>query len=335
MPLTCHIEVTEFCNERCRHCYNFDRDKRRKNITIDWQDLENILDELEPVKHIIVTGGEPLVALDETLYLIKESIARGKSVSLNSNLIAAPPRVAKLLKESGLEHVLTTLHSYKDEVHDYIANTPGALKKVKQGITNMVEAGIRVSANLVLNDLNKKDVYETGFMAKSLGVTKFMVNRMIPKSAEREDILEAVNDLLRLKSTGLEVATCRNLPECMFDDLKKYSDFIGRGCAAGKRQLVVSVDGSTRACVHEQNNYGNIYEVGLDSIWSNMKYWRSPFSVKSGCYTCPRFDTCEGGCKLIVDNLCRGKEYVDTEFEGAGSYPSKSWKQRSLQEKHS
>ena len=101
-PITVHVEVTNACNEKCRHCYNFSRTEAVSSQTITRQDLENTLKELidNKVMHVIVTGGEPLLALDRAVFLIKESIRAGMSVSLNSNMKAATSITLKTLKNA-------------------------------------------------------------------------------------------------------------------------------------------------------------------------------------------------------------------------------------------
>ncbi len=333
-PITVHVEVTEACNERCRHCYNFFRLENFAPKTISWDNLNHTIDELvrNKVMHIIITGGEPLLALDRTIYLAEKSLAAGMTVNLNSNLVAVTSDNMRKLRESGIDHILTTLHSWKEEVHDYVASTPGAFKKIINGIKLAQESGIRVTVNTILFQFNKDDIFQTGKLVHSLGVKRFLANRTIPsptndeslKSEFRVGIPEAgkmFEDLLRLKEElGIQVGTCRTVPQCFFDDLDRYDDFLARGCAAGKKHLLLNVNGDSHACVHESKSYGNIHEIGLRKIWENMSVWRTLEYIPEECQECHLFHICDAGCRLVAeewtssikgfDNLRRGAKHL-------------------------
>jgi len=313
-PITVHIEITDACNEKCRHCYNFSRSDSYIPKIITKKEIDYLVNELKKnrVMHVIITGGEPLLALDKTTYLAKRAINTGITVNLNSNLVAANCENMKKIKDIGIDHILTTLHSYKEKVHDYVANTPGAFKKIIKGIKIAQKSGIRVTVNTVLFEFNKDDIYETGKFLYSIGINKFLVNRTIPSPTNKESLkkefrvgpIEAkkmFSDLIRLREEmGMEIGTCRTVPQCFFDELDKYDEFLARGCAAGKKHLLIDINGESHACVHELKSYGNIYEVSLKKIWQNMADWRTVKYIPSECQKCHLFDICDGGCRLVA-----------------------------------
>jgi radical SAM protein with 4Fe4S-binding SPASM domain len=321
-PVSVHVEVTEKCNEKCRHCYNFLRDGSRSK-EIGWTKLKNTIDELKKnnVFHCIVTGGEPLLSFEKTLYLIKSMTEAGISVSLNSNLMIATETKMAKLKEAGLPHVLTTLHSYKAETHDFISSTPGSFSRVLRGIVETQNAGVRVTVNTIVLDNNKDDILDIARLVNLLGVNKYMANRCIPSgSNEGSKYLISTEDARKMESQlvkarrFMDVDTCRHLPECF------TSEFPGRGCAAGKRHMLINIDGTSHGCVHEQTSYGNIHDVGLAKVWKDMKKaWLS--FVPDDCRKCPRVHTCMGGCRMCgfaatgkmngKDNLCVGNATPD------------------------
>ena len=334
-PITVHVEVTEACNERCRHCYNFSRSKKFVPKTISWANLDSTIDELvrNRVMHVIITGGEPLLALDRAKYLAERSLDAGMTVSLNSNLLATTYDNMRQLRASGIDHILTTLHSWNEQVHDYVATTPGAFKKIVNGIRLAQESGIRVTVNTILFQFNKNDIFKTGKFVRSLGVDKFLANRTIPSPTNDESLRtefrigepesrRMFEDLLRLKEElGMQVGTCRTVPQCFFDELDRYDDFLARGCAAGKKHLLLNVNGDSHACVHESKNYGNIHEVGLKRIWENMAVWRSLEYIPEECQSCHLFDICDAGCRLVAQEHTSSMKGYDNLRRGAGHLP--------------
>ncbi len=333
-PITAHVEITNACNEKCRHCYNFSRTEKMATQTISQCNLENTIAELieNKVMHVIVTGGEPLLALDKVVFLIEKSLDAGMSVSLNSNMKAGTPANLRILHDAGIDHILTTLHSHKKEVHDYITCVPGSFENTVENIKWASQSGIRITVNTILNQYNKDDFYEIGKFVHQLGVTKFLGNRTTPSSSnsesigrkfrlEQEETIGMFNTLLQLKKEfGLQIGTCRTVPQCLFDDLDKYKDFVGRGCSGGKRYVLLNINGDAHACTSDNTVYGNIHCMGLKKIWDNMKAWRTMKYIPEACQTCHLFDICDAGCRMIAfhhtgnmkgfDNLRRGADHL-------------------------
>ena len=334
-PITVHVEVTEACNERCRHCYNFSRTGHYAPKTISMADLKQTIAELikNRVMHVIITGGEPLLALEQTLYLAQRALDAGMSVSLNSNLVGATAENMAMLKSVGIDHILTTLHSYREEVHDFIASTPGAFRKVVRGIQTAQHHGIRVTVNTILFEFNGDDIYDTGRFVHAIGVKKYLANRTIPSPSNHESLKHAYQvkpaqanrlfkDLLRLKrELGLQVGTCRTVPQCHFDAFTRFDDFLARGCAAGKKHLLLSVSGDAHACVHESKCYGNIHAIGLNQIWHNMAQWRTLEFIPKECRTCHLFDMCDGGCRMVALTHTGSMDGFDILRRGAQHLP--------------
>ncbi len=331
-PITAHVEITNACNEKCRHCYNFSRTEKVNTQTITQQHLENTIAELieNKVMHVIVTGGEPLVALDKAIFLITKALDAGMSVSLNSNMKAGNSTNLKILHNAGIDHILTTLHSHKKEVHDYITCTPGSFESTVENIKRARQSGVRITINTILNQHNKDDFYEIGKFVHGLGVTKFLGNRTTPCSSnaqslqtdfrlEQEETIGMFNTLLQLKKEfGLQVGTCRTVPQCLFDDLDKYKDFVGRGCSGGKRYVLLNVNGDAHACTSDDTVYGNIHKVGLKKIWENMKAWRTMKYIPKECQDCHLFDICDAGCRMIALHHTGSMKGFDNLRRGAG-----------------
>lgn len=327
-PITAHIEITEACDERCRHCYNFCRGESFKPQSISWENLDNTISELikNKVMHVIITGGEPLLAVEKTIYLAKKCTNAGMTISLNSNLVSATPDKMGKLKDAGVDHCLTTLFSHKPEVHNFMASAK-TWHKVIRGIKVTQEAGIRVSVNAIVSEHNKGDVFEAGKLLYKMGVKKFMANRCIPSQnnkgslqqeflAGKEQTQKMFSDLKRVRALGIEVQSCRTTPECFFDDPDGDDlEFTHRGCHA-MTQILTDVQGNARACPHEGETYGNIHEIGIKGVWGNMRVWRSGEYIPEECQNCPRLETCQAGCRMVAlyytdsikgcDNLRRG-----------------------------
>ena len=73
LPLTAQLEVTDFCNHRCIHCYNLDseiknRPMRQVGDETVLKCAQTLID--NKIFGVIVTGGEPLIKKELTKQVI-------------------------------------------------------------------------------------------------------------------------------------------------------------------------------------------------------------------------------------------------------------------------
>jgi len=339
-PTTINLEMTEACNVKCRHCYNPWREEHAGKFNLDNKKIDYLIDEFVKNKifHVILSGGEPLAKFNELCYALEKLVANNISTSLNSNLMLATPEKMKKLKDIGLEHVLTSWFSYFPTETDYITKSKGSYQKIVEGIKITVAAGIRVSANTIVTQLNHETIYKSGKFLNSIGVTQFFAHRVIPPAYDRKDVKkqhsakievakQSLDDLLRLKEEfGMSVGTLINYPLCMLGDLEKYQDFVGRGCPTQQgHRFNINSNGETHGCVMEDKNYGNVYEVGLKEAYSKTAAWRNESYLYEGCKGCHYIDICQSGCRMDAyaasgkmdgrDPLMPGKEFIVKPFK--------------------
>lgn len=93
-----HLEMTRNCTLYCEHCLR--GEKECKNICFDT--IDNIFMEVNYVYNLLLTGGEPLIAISQLEYLIevikKRNVRIGK-ITLVTNGTVMSSRVLKALKE--------------------------------------------------------------------------------------------------------------------------------------------------------------------------------------------------------------------------------------------
>jgi radical SAM protein with 4Fe4S-binding SPASM domain len=218
-----------------------------------------------------------------------------------------------------------------------ITGTKNSYNNVIDGIKCAVDNGIRVSVNTICTNNNYNSLYESGKFVHSLGATQFIAHRVVPPSYDRSDeqqhrinqetSMSGLDELLRLKKdTGIKVGTLISYPLCLLGDLDKYADFVGRGCPtqSGHRFSINSV-GETHACVMEDKEYGNVFDVGLKTVFSNSRKWRDKSYYYEGCSGCDYIDICQTGCRMDAfasegkmngkDPLWKGKEFITKPYK--------------------
>lgn len=313
-PTTVNLEITELCNAKCGHCYNYWRDESMGVETLTEAKFDLIIDQLVDagVFHVILSGGEPFTKFDLLEYGFRRLQEANISVSCNSHLMLATDDKIKRLVDVGVDHVLTSLHSHIAVVNDQIFNIIGAHEKIVRGIETARRNGMRVSANMVVTRVNESHVYDTGMLAHSLGCQKIFGTRSVPpvyadssESQEyqftREEVMETLDQLVRVKEdTGISIGTLVSYPICMLGDLEKYQDFVGRGCPSQSgHRMSINANGNIHACVHEEDHYGNIFDSSLAEIYQQkMRLWHDGSLHYSGCDGCEFIDICESGCSM-------------------------------------
>lgn len=326
-PCQIDMEITTACNHKCRYCYNFWRhDPKQKSIVMSKETIDKIIDEIiaNKVFNVVLTGGEPFLNYSVLLHGVRRLTQAGILVSCNTNLTLATKEQLQELKSAGLPHILTSLASYDPEMNDKIFNQKGSFVKVVKNIINAVGVGIKISINTVISRHSKDHVYKTGILAHALGASNLFLTRVVPSAAcgeelshefvlKPEEYIPALDDAIRVKQeTGITIGSLIQYPVCFLKDVEKYSDFLGRGCPAGKKMVCINANGETHACLHENKSYGNVLDIGLGGVWKNMKMWRDDSLVPQDCKKCKWLRWCEGGCRVYAqalnapDFMCKG-----------------------------
>lgn len=328
-PTAVNLELTELCNVKCRHCYNFWRDESMGSVSLDKDKIDGLVKSFVDagVFHVIVTGGEPMAQFDMLEYTLGELTRNNISISCNSNLTLATDEKCKRLAAVGLDHILTSMPSCDATTTDYIMHQVGAFERILAGMKAAVRNGIRVSANMVITRSNMHQVYDTARLVAETGGQKLFITRAVPPTyGNEEDIKNCILTPEETKATldeairarddfGIMIGTLVSYPLCFLSDLERYADFVGRGCPAQAGNVIgVNANGETHACVHEEESYGNILTQPIREVFqsANMRRWHDGSYHYAGCDGCRYIDVCDSGCAMTA---------VSTEGEHGGQDP--------------
>ncbi len=346
-PTGVNIELTEICNVKCKHCYNPWRDESMGMHKLNVLKIKKIIKHLKEIGvfHVILSGGEPMsnyAILKESMSILNE---HNMTFSMNTNLILANEDNMSELRDLGLEHCLTSIPSIDPDENDEIMQSKGSLEKILNGIKACRKNDVRVSANMVVTKSNKHRVYETGKLMAELGCTKFFVTRAVPpiysavaKDSDNdmhdelvlshEDVKKSLDDAIKIKEEyGIAIGSLISYPLCFLGDLKKYSDFVGRGCPSQRGGIVnINASGDVHTCVHEEETYGNIFKHSLKEIYqTTMRKWRDGSMHYDGCKGCEYLQVCHSGCQMTAnavngktaskDPLFCGKDAITNHFD--------------------
>ena len=315
-PIDVQLELTEKCNFKCRHCYNYwrygEKSRERELSTAHFLRIIRTLKNYG-VSVITLTGGEPLLRTDVLFALLKEAKRCGMEVGLNSNATLITQDIAKHLRNEGLDHALCSVLG-KETTHNFITGASNGFSQTTRGIENLVKTGLVVATNMVVSKLNRNEVFGVGRIAKDLGVKTFCATPMVPShESNRSCILsgseckQALRDLLEVKKIfGINVDTLEPIARCLFDEAEE-DDFIfffgNRICSAAVTSCAISSSGMVRPCIHSDKSFGNILREDFSSIWAKMTPWSEESMLPIECANCTATSICEGGCRMSSKTL--------------------------------
>lgn len=331
-PVMMNLEITDACNIKCRHCYNFWReDSTSANNKLDKGKIDHLVEEIlkAEVFHVVLTGGEPFANFESLVYSLARMTEKGISTSVNTNLMLVTPEKIRQLKEAGLDHVLTSMVSCDAKTNDYLMNKEGALEKIIEGIKMTIAGGIRVSVNMVISEVNIDQIYATAKLCSELGVQRVFGTRLVPSvnleeptesdmKLDQESAKKGLDQLILAKEDfGIGIGSLVSYPLCLLGDLDKYRDFVGRGCPAKSGiRMSVNADGTAHACTHEEEGYGNILKEGVKEVFSRMEQWHDGSYLFEGCKDCAYIDVCGSGCSMASEAYFKSKDSQDPLWRG-------------------
>ena len=313
------IEINDYCTLSCKMCYV---NRSKHNLKMDT--IRKLVDDVRGYGiRLEILGGEPLMHPD-IIDIIDYAKSSGKVpfITLYTNGIMATPDMSRSLHDAGLDAIIVSLISHKEQVHDEFTGTPGSWRQTKDGIHNLKEAGVPVYTFTAIHKDNHHDIEGLyRFVKEDLGVHALFY-QYIPQI--KDDPLMIDNDeWYELKNWVLSKNPIHD------DFVRTFYMLTGNACSGGNFVFTVKVDGSVQPCPFVSDiSLGNIHD---DSIWHIFKNRFRGTRLKEfkqlpeECLECSYKSICGGGCRagnnalygtyLRRDHRCLGpfKEKVDPQ----------------------
>ena len=309
-PLSVQIEVTENCNHRCTHCYNYWKKGDKcifENMT--FATAKKVADEVinSQVFGVTLTGGEPFLNFDVTMYLVNRFKEAGIQVSINSNLTLITPSIIDELKEANVLGILTSILGDNEEVHDKITCTKGSFLRLLEALEMCKEKNFPVSANMVVTRENLDTIENVAKIVNDYGCVDFTFTIALQPECDidNSDRYLSVEELKVLFNRSLKVtkrflygARCLiEAPYCFLCELDEPSAYQITSCGAGTSSCVIGSNGNVRDCPLNSEIYGNLCLEPLKTIWLRMDKWRTTELIPDDCLSCKLLGECFGGCR--------------------------------------
>ena len=183
--------LTERCNLRCRHCYQGERStdemplREIRNVIIEVSDTVKDWSESYKVSFspsMNITGGEPFLRND-LFEILGEIKKQGLKIYLLTNGTLVDKKRARTLADLGVDGVQVSMEGPED-VHDAIRGA-GSYSASASGVEQLVDAGIAVTLNVTVSNLNAGQVKRIITFGSHAGVKRVGFSRLVPAGKGR------------------------------------------------------------------------------------------------------------------------------------------------------
>lgn len=301
-PLITTLEITQGCNYKCHHCYNFDRSKEMpdnlKSEALRPEEILRIIDEvaLSGALYLNFTGGEVLLHphLDE---FIKRARTHHLETRLKTNGSLLTTERCKKLDETGLSGMDISLYGFSEESYQTLTGRSGMFIKTIEGIKAAIEQGFNVDISIILHRYNIDELKK---------MVDFCQENVVPFQFSTE-ITERYDQ--SLGSRNYEITT-----EQFNQQLRgEYAEIFmhlnpekSLQCSCAKTVCGISSTGEVFPCIGAPIPSGNLREKSFEDIWKNSAVLNKIRNLKASdfksCQTCDYIEYCSRSSGSIYVN---------------------------------
>jgi radical SAM protein with 4Fe4S-binding SPASM domain len=322
--------LTERCNLRCAHCYQ----TGGKTDEMSLPEIKEVIEEFSGMlksweeaydislsPSLNITGGEPFLRQD-IFEVLAEIRGRGIDIYVLTNGILINRESAERLSRLGVRGVQVSIEG-PEEVHELIRGR-GSFQASLRGIRNLLDAGLKVTINATLSDINAGRFIDMVELASFLGVQRIGFSRLVPsgrgmgllnKMIGKEKIRGIYETIFSLHPDGLEIVTGDPVASQMSvtSDNADSGEIPTGGCAAGVSGLTILPDGTITPCRRLFIPIGNVRKDRLREVWATsgvLESLRDRSKYRGKCGACSRWALCRG-CRAIAYAYSQSKGEAD------------------------
>lgn len=278
-PYQMSVDITNKCNYRCLHCYNYSGENNCVQDEFTDDELISLIKDIAEIKplSICLCGGEPLLK-KELLYKIISILSnKGVDVAFVSNGYLLDKAVAKKIKEAGLSRIQISLDGLK-ESHERLRNFKGSFDKTITALQNLKEEGISTGIAFTPTSWNIDDFEGIVEICNELEIREIRLQRTMPIGRGSEnDIIPTEQQYRILKKKFHELKNIYYKIRFEWGDpvdhLIRFPKYNQMCCP----HVTIKANGNIVPSMYLPISVGNIkkhtirdyWDAGLGSIWSN------------------------------------------------------------------
>ena len=230
---TTEVTLNFNCNTRCKFCYFKPDDFKKTNTTQIKEISKTFYNGIKKGEWIsVIIGGEPTLSKDIfRVGMIAQKIGY-PCVKICTNGVLLTKKLTEKLKKCGYNMFDISIHSPKEETHDFLVGIKGAFKKVMKACSNVKKLNLELGTNIVINKINYKEFKEfIDLTYNKLGINYYniifghlrgimQINKNILK-IRYSDVIEYIkNGLEIIRKTGMPLFAriLVNFPPCILPE---------------------------------------------------------------------------------------------------------------------
>lgn len=311
MPLITTLEITQSCNFKCHHCYNFDRTKlvsqeNSKNLnspTLSPKEILRIIDEIAKAGTLYLnfTGGEALLHLHLDDF-IKRARTHHMEVRLKTNGSLLTKERCEKLDMTGLAGMDISLYGFSEYSYEKLTGKSGMLSKVIEGIKSAKNQGFDINVSIILHRYNIDELKLMIDFCRDLEIPfqfSTEITERYDDSAGSRDF-EITNEQFNQQLAG------------EFSDIFMHlNPEKSLQCSCARTVCGISSTGEVYPCIGAPIASGNLREKSFEEIWNHSEVLNNIRNLKSSdfksCLTCNHVEYCSRSSGSIYTNT---KEYT-------------------------
>lgn len=254
------IAYDYICNLTCNHCTASRFEKKERKLTP--ADLRRISDEAHALGfcQFCISGGEPLIFKD--LDAVISALQPDKfHLAMSTNGHFMSKKMARHLKEIGLDKVKISLDDFDEKLHNENRNSAGSYRKAIDALLNAKEAGLSVVIQTVVTRQNCQSdrLIQMAKFAQDNGFTvDVLIARATGAWEGKHEVLINEEDAEFLRKAH------EQYPVLHRDTFPCYG--MDKGCGAVDSTLHITQHGDVLPCVYIHIAIGNIFDESLADI---------------------------------------------------------------------
>ncbi len=302
MPLVTTFEITQLCNFKCTHCYNYDRsiqghDNQQTSILSTGKILETIksLSDMGML-YLNLTGGEVLLHRD-LMKIIEFAKSLHVEVKLKTNGSLITQNLAEKILESGCYAIDVSLYGFSEDSYFKLTQKKGEFEKVKQGLQFAKAQGLDITMNIMVNRFN---VDELSSMVEFCNDNQFNY-QISAEVTERYDGTPNAKDV-EITPDQFDYLLRSPFKDAFYHENKSKS----LQCSCAKTVCGISSKGEVYPCIGAPVPSGNLNVLSFEEIWNHSPVLNKIRNLQSKdfveCQKCQYVEYCSRSSGSIYTN---------------------------------